>query len=53
MTSISAVEMSEGQILYQPKRRSKSQTDVAVGFLALGLICKTDHFSLLYLTLNS
>lgn len=45
--------MSEGQILHQPKGRSKNQTDVAMGFLALGLICKTDHFSLLYLTLNS
>lgn len=45
--------MSEGQILHQPKKRSKNQTDVALSFLALGPICKTDHFSLLYLTLNS
>lgn len=32
--------MSGGQILHQSKRRSKNQTDVAMGFLALGLIVR-------------
>jgi len=45
--------MSEGHILHQSERRSNKEIDVALGFLALGPICKTDHFSLLYLTLNS
>lgn len=45
--------MSEGHILHQPEGRSGKQIDVALGFLALGLMCKTDQFSLWYLTLIS
>lgn len=41
--------LSEGCILHQPERRSNTQVDIALGFLALGPICKTDHFSFLYL----